>query len=292
MSQGADAKLKQSEITSLRGEEKLKQFVLPSLRAEGVAVHTQIKWRNFMKKLLLLTIVFFAFTGCKKSEKNTSYVASTSWTAGIAQMAGIDDVKSIAPANLKHPPEYEITPMDILAVSEAELFIFAGYERMMETISNAAEVDKSKIIKIKTANTLQNIKEMTMILSEKAGTQEKAKKRVSQFENLILETRKKIIQNGLDKKTFYVNKNQAEFAKDLGLNVVATFGPAPLTAEQIAFAAENQFDFIIDNVHNPVAAPAAEVSPNSKILIWRNFPSKNEQNALYKVVEENCKSLL
>ena len=152
---------------------------------------------------------------------------------------------------------------------------------MMETISNAAEVDKSKIIKIKTANTLQNIKEMTKILSEKAGTQEKAKKRVSQFENLILETR----------KTFYVNKNQAEFAKDLGLNVVATFGPAPLTAEQIAFAAENQFDFIIDNVHNPVAAPAAEVSPNSKILIWRNFPAKNEQNALYKVVEENCKSM-
>ena len=35
---------------------------------------------------------------------------------------------------------------------------------------------KSKIIKIKTANTLQNIKEMTKILSEKAGTQEKAKK--------------------------------------------------------------------------------------------------------------------
>ena len=39
LSLGADAKLKQSEITSLRAEEKLKQFELPSLRAEGVAVY-------------------------------------------------------------------------------------------------------------------------------------------------------------------------------------------------------------------------------------------------------------
>lgn len=39
LSQGADANLKQSEITSLRAEEKLKQFELQSLRAEGVAVY-------------------------------------------------------------------------------------------------------------------------------------------------------------------------------------------------------------------------------------------------------------
>lgn len=246
-----------------------------------------------MKKLLF-TSVFLSIlilSGCTKSEDKNQFVASTSWTAGFAEMAGIDDIKSIAPANLKHPPEYEITPKDILAVSEAELFIFSGYERMMDTISNAAEVDKSKILKIKTTNTLKNIEEMNLVLSEKAGTQEKAKKRFAKYEKLILETRKKIIENGLDKKTCFVNKNQADFAKDLGLNVVATFGPAPLTSEQIALAAENQFDFIIDNVHNPVASPASEVSPNSKVLIWRNFPDKNGPDALYKVIENNCNGL-
>ena len=47
-------------------------------------------------------------------------------------------------------PQHE--QMDILKVSQADLFIYAGYERMMETIGNAAEVDKSKIIKQKSKN--------------------------------------------------------------------------------------------------------------------------------------------
>ena len=47
------------------------------------------------------------------------------------------------------------------------------------------------------------------------------------------------------------------------------------------------FDFIIDNVHNPVGQPLAEVAPGSKYIIWRNFPETVEKGSLEKVVKEN-----
>ena len=245
-------------------------------------------------KIAIFTVIFglilSSSLSCKENKK-AKIVASTSWVASIAELAGIDDVPTIAPVNLKHPPEYEIKPMDILKVSQADLFIYAGYERMMKTISEAAEVDKSKIAKVKTTNTYENLSNMVKMLSEKAGTQKEAERRFKQYDELIQKTRQLIKENGLDKKIVYAHKDQAQLAKDLGLNVIATFGSAPLTSDKILFASENQIDIIIDNVHNPIASPAAQVCPNAKLLIWRNFPEKMEKNALYNVIKNNCESL-
>lgn len=245
-------------------------------------------------KIRNLFVVFFGAMlvgGCSNQSTSYKYVASTSWVASIAELAGIDDVKVIAPVNLSHPPEYEITPNDMLAVKNAELIMHAGYERMVKVMTASVDVDQSKLQKVKTTNTLENLSNMVNMLSEKAGSQAEAQKRFGEYKKLIEETRAQIIATGLDKKTVYANVNQAEFARDLGLNVVATFGGGPLSAEQIADAAQTQYDVIIDNVHNPVAAPAAEVSPSSQLLLWRNFPEKMEKNALYNVIKANCDTL-
>lgn len=241
--------------------------------------------------VMAVAAAFLFLGGAKKSAKTSKYVASTSWVAAIAELAGVDNVETIAPVNLKHPPEYEITPMDVLKVSEAELFMHAGYERMMKTISTAAEVDQEKIVKVRTANTIETLGKDVALISKKAGTEKAAEKRFGDYQKMIEESRAKIKAAGLDTKTCYVNTNQAEFAKDLGLNVVGTFGAGPLTSEQIADIAEKKYDFIIDNVHSPVAGPAAEVSPDSKILVWRNFPEKKEKNAIYKLVKANIDML-
>lgn len=63
------------------------------------------------------------------TKKSSNYVASTSWVAAIAELAGIDDVVTIAPANLKHPPEYEITADDMVSVINATLFMHAEIGR-------------------------------------------------------------------------------------------------------------------------------------------------------------------
>ncbi len=222
---------------------------------------------------------------------NSNYVASTSWVAAIAELAGLDNVVTIAPANLKHPPEYEITADDMVSVINAKLFMHAGYEKMMKTISNAAQLDESRIVKVKTTNTLANLEKMVNMLSEKAGTEEIAQERFGEYKKLIEEARERIAASPNKNLEVFANVNQAEFARDLGLNVVSTFGSGSLTADQIKEAHEKAYALVIDNVHSPVASPIAEVSPTSIILTWRNFPDYLGSNALYNVIKENLEML-
>lgn len=249
-----------------------------------------------MKRILFVVILAFLVSFCfaqantEKLQKDR-YVASTSWVASIAELAGIDDVVTIAPANLKHPPEYEITPDDVYVVANAQLFMHAGYERMMKTLSTAAEVDKNKIVKVKTTNTLDNLKNMVSMLSEMAGTQQKAKERFGEYEKMIQDARGRISNSPNKDIKIFANKNQAEFLRDLGLNVVSEFGPEPMTSFQIAEAAEEKYEIVIDNVHNPVADPILAVSPSSKILTLRNFPDSLGNNALYNVIKSDLDML-
>lgn len=223
--------------------------------------------------------------------KKGGYVASTSWVASIAELSGIEDVVVIAPSYLRHPPEYEISPEDVYTISEADLFMYAGYERMMQTLSNASELDKEKIIKVKTTNTLANLRNMVEMLSYRAGTEEEAQKRFEKYERLIYEARERIAKSSDSNIPVYVNKDQAEFAVDLGLNVVSVFGGGQLTPDRLAEAAEKKYPLVIDNVHNPQSAAIADVSPDSKILMFRNFSDFTGNNALYNVVSNNLELL-
>lgn len=245
----------------------------------------------FIVLSILLFFMIFNFTSCVKTS-SSKYVASTSWVAAFAQMAGIENVDTIAPANLRHPPEYEITADDILKVTDCEIFMYAGYERMMKTIANASEINEDKIIKVKTTNTEKNICAMVNMLSQEAGTQKSAQKNLDEYIKYIEETRAQIKALGIDKKSFYVNVNQEEFAADLGINIAGTFGPSPLTSAQLEEIALNKYDYIIDNIHNPVAEPAKEVSAESKIIMWRNFPDMMEDKTLLNIIKNNCEMLL
>ncbi len=196
---------------------------------------------------------------------------------------------------LLHPAEQaekmKITADDIVRVMNSSLFMCAGYEKMMDTITTAAGLNADRIVKVKTTNTLENLQNMVKLLSEKAGTEEKAEERWSEYKALIEEARERITTSPNRDIEVYVNKNQAEFAHDLGLNVVSEFGSGQLTSSQIEEAHDKAYPLVIDNVHNPVASPIAEVSPESVILTWRNFPDHTGNNVLYSVVKENLESL-
>ena len=250
-----------------------------------------------MKKTTVM-LLFFAVVSAlcfaqpvTEETNEPKYVASTSWVAAIAELAGIDDVVTVAPANLKHPPEYEITADDMANVVNAKLFMHAGYEKMMKTLGDAAQLDSDRIVKVKTTNTLENLSNMVDMLSQKAGTQEEATKRFGEFKGLIESARERIAQSPNRDIEVYANTNQAEFARDLGLNVVSTFGAGALTASQIEEAHSKAYPLVIDNLHSPVASPISHVSPDSKILTWRNFPDHTGGDALYNVVKENLEML-
>lgn len=253
-----------------------------------------------MKKLraVFVAVLLIALTGCSKNsnekiagaETKAEYVASTSWTAAFMDIAGIDNVEIIAPASLRHPPEYEVTVSDIQKITDSKYFVFAGFERMMKTLGDAAK-DDSKMIKIKCDNSIETVSSEVQKLAEIFGTQKECEKRLAEYKDIIEKTKKRLEKAGLSDAKVFCNKNQIYLAKDLGLEVVQIFGPGEVTSEQIAFAKTNDFAFIIDNVHNPVGAPLSEVAPDAKYIVWRNFPEKVERGALKNVISANIELL-
>ncbi|MCR5187754.1 MAG: ABC transporter substrate-binding protein [Treponema sp.] len=250
-----------------------------------------------MKKIniLLILLVGLVFAGCNQTKKAAAnddeekVVASTSWTAAFADIAGANQVKIIAPANLQHPPEYEITVNDIQTIEKSKYFIYAGFERMMKTLGDA--VGETQMVKITCDNSIETVSKESRKIAEIWGSQKECEKRLSEYVSAINNAKADLEKRGLAGARVLCNKNQTYLAKDLGLEVAAVFGPGPVTSDQIADAKTGNYAFIIDNVHNPQGRPLAEVAPNAKYLVWRNFPEKVERGALLNVIKENIKTL-
>lgn len=218
-------------------------------------------------------------------------VASTSWAAAFADIAGADEVESIAPVNLRHPPEYEITVSDVQKISDSEVFIFAGFERMMKTLGTKV-ANKGVSVQVTLDNSLATVKASTLKIAEVLGTEDIQKVRFAEYEKLVKDGQKKVLKKKLNKKKVLCNKNQTYLAKELGFEIAGIFGPGPVSAEELLQAKEAGYDLIIDNIHNPTGKPVTEVLPKAKYIVWRNFPEAVEHDALKKVVSDNIEALL
>lgn len=111
------------------------------------------------------------------SETKPRVVASTSWTAAFADIAGADGVETIAPANLRHPPEYEVTVSDIQKIAASDFFVYAGFERMMKTLGTS--VGTVQMIRIANNNSIATVTSETAKIAEKSWVWKKKTKRAS-----------------------------------------------------------------------------------------------------------------
>ncbi len=250
------------------------------------------------KKKLAISLLLIALAasmasaaGWKKKKKKSSVTASTSWTAAFADIAGVDSVNTIAPASMRHPPEYEITVDDILTVNKSKVFIYAGFERMMQTLGSNGGTSSVQMVQISCDNSVATVTASAEKIAAVTGTQAKMKERLAEYTDYIAAAAADIEKKGLKGARVLCNKNQIYLAKDLGLDVAATFGPGPVTSAQIADAQAGGYAFIIDNVHNPVGQPLAEVAPDAAYIIWRNFPEETGRGALLTVVKQNVTQL-
>ena len=242
-----------------------------------------------LKKASALLAVFILATAVWAAPKKV--VASTSWAAAFADIAGADEVESIAPVDLRHPPEYEITVSDVQKISESEVFIYAGFERMMKTLGSKV-ANKGTSIQVTLDNSLATVKTSTLLIAKALGTEDIQKVRFAEYEELVKEGQKKVLKKKLNKKKVLCNKNQTYLAKELGLEIVGVFGPGAVSAEELLEAKKAGYDLIIDNIHNPTGKPVTEVLPKAKYIEWRNFPTAVEHDALKKVVSDNIELLL
>jgi len=256
--------------------------------------------RNYLFSLIIMLLAAFSIpaqgvpeeVAASSASHPASIVASTSWTAAFADLGGLDDVAFIAPATLTHPPEYEITVSDVVKINHADYFVYAGYERMMQSMGDSIKKEAGTMVQITTTNDIENVKKQAAILASLEGTEDKSKVRLDSYIATIEEGAKQAEALGLTEAKVYCHTMQVYLAKDLGLQVAGTFGPGPVTAQQISEVSKGGYQIIIDNIHNPIAGPLLEVSPDSKIVVWRNFPESGGRGSLESMVHANIQALI
>jgi len=248
--------------------------------------------------LFLCAPAFFTFAAPEKEADNDSDItvlASTSWTKAFAEAAGAKNVKALAPSHMLHPAEYELKPSDFSTIKNADFFIYAGYEVMMETIQDRLNISEDKKIAIETRYDRKTLTASIQKIAEKLGTTEHADKTIKNLKDIYSKAESAMKQASLNGKSAFVHQFQVPLAKELGLKVLGVFGPAPLEAAQIAkfnkTSGAESAALIIDNEHNPVATPLKEIFPQAEYALLVNFPGMHDTVTLADVLKYNIKQI-
>jgi zinc transport system substrate-binding protein len=199
-------------------------------------------------------------------------VASTSWTGAIAEAAGADEVRILAPLELKHPPEYDYRPSDIAKLKEATAFVYAGYEPFAKKLLAASEFPKTKTFTAVTTNEPTILKQQARILAEKFSTQTKEAQWENHFDQVTAAIQKRAEGKKVAQIKVLVQQHQQPFVKWLGYDIVGVFGAEEMSPAKVMEYAKLGPEWVIDNFHNPQGKPIVEVT-KCKYVELINFPS-------------------
>jgi hypothetical protein len=240
--------------------------------------------------------------GCKKqggrAESKTAeakpaglvVVASTSWTAAIAMAGGAEDVRILAPVDLRHPPEYELKPSDLTAVSEADLIVYAGWEMFAEKLKETAAGSKAKVLALKTTNSPETLKKEAAKVAEALGTAQKFEAWSAAFDVLTGELQRQVGEAYPDKRAV-VQRMQTPFASWLGFEIAGEYGPAEPSPAVIVEMVNLKPALVIDNYHGPSGQPIAEAS-GAVYAELINFPGRDNTKTLDDVFRYNARVLI
>ncbi len=216
-------------------------------------------------------------------------VASTSWTGAIAEAAGADVLRILAPIELRHPPEYDFRPGDIRHAVEADYLVWAGYEGFMQNLFQAAEIDEERIIRISTNNTPPQLRSVVGELAEMFGTQEL----FSQWEQELDSVAERLIDGAQRRDAAgtraVVHVHFLVLADWLGYEIVDQIGMAELSPGRLREILAKNPDLVIDNWHNPTGEPLrGEID---EYVTWINFPGRDGTRTLIDVLRYNGAAL-
>ncbi len=237
-------------------------------------------------------LLLVAWIGCAAAAgaDGGAVVASTEWTAAFARAAGIPEVRVLAPAASRHPAEYPLRPSDLRAVAAADALIFAGYEAMAARLREVAPKDAT-VLRIDTDYSLATLRGSLEALRAAGGTTETAAASLRAIALEYAAWRAELAARDLAGAPALVHRFQEPLARELGFEVVAVFGPLPPQAAALASLAEAEVALIIDNHHNAVAAPLAEVHAPAPVVAFLNFPGAAGTATLLDVVRHNRRLL-
>lgn len=216
-------------------------------------------------------------------------VASTSWVGAIARAAGAQDVLVLAPTELRHPPEYDFSPQDIIRATKADLIFWAGYEGFIKNLVEAAEIPANRLIQVQTNNAPDKLAESVAAVAKLLGTRTAYTQWRELLDELTIQMRKGTETQNTATTRVAVQFHHQALARYLGYEVVAVFGPQDLTLQDIRNIEALDPDIIIDNWHSPQGAPLQKEGRRYVQLI--NFPGPFETSTILAVLEYNAKQL-
>jgi zinc transport system permease protein len=216
-------------------------------------------------------------------------VASTSLSGAIAKAAGAKEVRVIVSTEMRHPPEYELKPSDLLKFEGARVVIYGGYERM---VSKVLETSKSKnilAIQIDTDTSRENLISQARKISKVLGTEKEERVWEEKFLEKLKELQKKI--RPYSGKRAVVHRFAQPFAQWAGLQVVQIVSPGELTPKVIGDAVSRNPELVVDIYHFPIAQVIAE-NARCKYIQIINFPGVDHTRSLEDIFEYNVIHLI
>jgi hypothetical protein len=209
--------------------------------------------------------------------------------AAIAYCAGAEDVRVLAPADLRHPPEYELKPSDLAAASRASLIIYSGWELFAQKLVETAGSARVRALRITVSNDPKDIKAEAGKIAELLGTTGAYQAWAAGFDDFT-EAARGGVPGAYAGRRAVVNEAQAPFAAWLGFDIAGEYGPAEPSPALILDMVRTRPALVIDNYHNPVGRPIAEAAgvPYVELI---NFPGKDGTRTVEDVFRHNLRTL-
>jgi ABC-type Fe3+-hydroxamate transport system substrate-binding protein len=208
----------------------------------------------------------------------------------MATAAGAENVRVLAPLDLRHPPEYELKPSDLAAASKADIIIYAGWEQFAEKLAETAGSAGAPTLTIRTSNNPEEFRAEAAKIAQALGTEAKLEEWWSAFLPFAEELREKVIAAYPDRRAA-VNRMQTPFAAWMGFDIVGEFGPAEPSPAVILELARVKPALVIDNYHGPSGQPVAEAAGAVYVELL-NFPGKDGTLTIEDVFRYNADALI
>jgi hypothetical protein len=216
-------------------------------------------------------------------------VASTSLVGAIAKAAGAKEVRIICPKEIRHPPEYDLRPSDVLKFEGAEIVIYGGYERMVQKLLETSKNKGLLAIQINTETSPENLIHQVGKISKILGTEKEAKAWELEFIDRLKFLKEKI--SFISGKRAVVHRFAIPFSQWAGLNVVQIIAPGELTPKVVMAAVAKRPELVVDILHFPNAKVIAD-SSKCKYVQLINFPGILNKDTLESLFEYNTTQIL